>query len=63
MKEAELLAALETARWILRNAPSWVDTLRKNGELTPEGEAAYQAHQKEVFEKPEAQPRDVRDPL
>ena len=58
MTQLEFLALLESARWIIRTAPTWAETLRKNGELTPEGEATYQAHQKEVFSKPELQPRD-----
>jgi len=55
---AQFLALLETARWISANAPSWADNFRKKGELTPEMEAAYQAHEKAIFDKPEAQVRD-----
>jgi hypothetical protein len=55
MTPAQLLALLETARWIQANAPSWINNFRAKGELTPEMEAAYQAHQKAIFDKPEMQ--------
>lgn len=58
MKEAAFIALLETARWIISQAPIWFSELKGKGELTEAGEAAYQAHQQEVYSKPEAQPRD-----
>ncbi len=58
MTPSEFLALLETARWISSNVPGWMDNFRAKGELTPEMEAAYQAHQARVFSKPEAQFRD-----
>ncbi len=59
MTPSEFLALLETARWISASAPGWIDNFRAKGELTPELEAAYLAHQHRVFSKPEAQVRDA----
>lgn len=55
MTPEQFLALLETARWIAASAPAWADNFRAKGELTPEMEAAYQAHQKAIYAKPEAQ--------
>lgn len=60
MTAAQFIALLETARWIGSQVEGWAENLRAKGELTPEADAAYQAHQKAVYDKPEAQPRDAQ---
>lgn len=58
MKEATLLALIATVRWLVGEIPKLAEKLRAKGELTAEGEAAYQAHQDFVYSKPEAQPSE-----
>ncbi len=62
MTEAAFLALIATARWIISQAPVWAEALRKKGELSASGEAAYQEHQQFVFSKPSSQPEPALDP-
>lgn len=56
MTSLELIALIQGVRTLSQLIQSEADILRKKGELTPEAEAEYQAHQKDVYARPEAQP-------
>ncbi len=56
MSQPIVIALIATARWIITQVPTWIDDLRAKGELTAEGEAAYQEHQAFIYSKPSAQP-------
>ncbi len=56
MTEAAFLALVASVRWLVNQIPVWAEDLRKKGELTAEGEAAYQAHQQFIYSKPSSQP-------
>ena len=56
MTPAEILALINGIRLLSDLIAREVALLRKKGELTPELEAAYQEHQRLVYESPDAQP-------
>lgn len=62
MTSLELIALIQGVRVLGQLIESESDILRRKGEMTPEAEAAYQAHQKDVYSRPEAQPEPLPPP-
>lgn len=58
MNEAAVLASIALANELIKLIPQWVEAARKKGELTPEMEAAYKAHQETVYAQDYAKPGD-----
>jgi hypothetical protein len=61
MNPGQFLALIAFAKTLGELIEFGFDQFRKKGELTPELEAAYQAHQAEVYARPSAQPEAVSD--
>lgn len=51
-----ILASIALARSLNEMIPQWVEAARGKGELSPDAEAAFQAHKREVYSAPYAQP-------
>ncbi len=56
MSAAAIAAAIAVVEELMKLIPQWIENARAKGELTPELEAKYQAHQASVYAKPSAQP-------
>jgi len=56
MTAVEVITAIQFAKTLENLIEKEIEVLRRSGEMTPEAEAAYQARQKEIYSRPEAQP-------